>query len=475
MSFESASFAAFLIVVVTGFWALARWRSGQKLWLLGCSLFFYSQFSWNFVGWLALSTAVNFLLGRLLGPGRPFSLVWLRVGLLFNLGLLGVFKYYDFFRESLDDVLGWVGMTSHLPVLAAVLPIGISFYSFQAVAYLVDVHRGRDEACRSPLDFALFMALFLKLLMGPIVRARELLPQLAAPAPAALTHATAATGLILSGVFKRMILANVLSSHGVAEVFAQPEPWSAATLWVVMVAYSVQLYCDFSGYTDLMRGSALWMGLRLPENFHHPYVATNVGDFWRRWHITFSNWLRDYIYFPLGGSHRSRLRTYLNLFLTFFVCGLWHGATWGFILWGSIHGVALALHKAVLDIQRDWGVAPDQVTPSALRELVGWLWTFGIICFSRIFFVSPTLSSAWVYLRRMFSPAWEGAGFDTALLVAIAVGMALQFAGPGLRRFFHGFSDGLPPALRWAFWVLCFLVLLLVRPGGVSPNAYMAF
>ncbi len=473
MSFESPTFATFVLLVVTVFWMLTGRRVAQKAWLLVASVYFYGQFSWAFVAVLAISTGVNFSLSELIGKQHKASLTWLRVGLAFNILLLGVFKYYNFFRESLDDMLDWVGLTSHLPVLGMVLPIGISFYSFQAIAYLVELHQGGEHRAKNLLDFSLFMAYFLKLLSGPIIRAREFLPQLSEESPAQVPNVSTAAGLLLSGLFKRVILASMLSSYGVAEIMSTPDNYSASALWVAMVGYSVQLYCDFSGYTDLMRGISLLMGLKLPENFNHPYVATDVGDFWRRWHISFSNWLRDFIYFPLGGSRVIKLRTYFNLFMTMFVCGIWHGASWGFIVWGSVHGVALAAHKALLDVRRERGDDLSVVSPA--REMAGWIYTFGLVCFSRIFFVTPTLSVAGTYLRRMFDPGAAGDGFDTLLIPAIAAGMAIQFVGPACYRYFVAASDRFTPARRFVFWTACGLVLLLVRPGGVSPNAYFNF
>lgn len=473
MSFESPSFAVFVLLVVSVFWLLAGSRTWQKVWLLVASIWFYGQFSWAFVGILTVSVGVNWMLTPLIGPDSPRSMAVLRAGVLFNLGLLGVFKYYDFFRESLDDMLSWVGLSSHLPVLGMVLPIGISFYSFQAIAYLVELHRGSGHRPASTVDFALFMVYFLKLLSGPIIRARQFLPQLEAPAPQTVPDVSTAVALLFSGLFKRVILASLLSSHGVSEIMSAPDNYAAAALWVAMVGYSVQLYCDFSGYTDLMRGISMLMGIRLPENFNHPYVATDVGDFWRRWHMSFSNWLRDFIYFPLGGSRAGRARTYFNLFMTMFVCGLWHGASWGFIVWGSVHGVALAAHKALLDLRRDNG--EDVTRVSASREVVGWLYTFGLVCFSRIFFVSPTLEQAWSYLTRMFNPSSIGDGFDTLLVLAITVGMAIQFIGPWLFRRFIAVTDQLAARNRVLLWTGCLLLLILVRPGGVSPNAYFNF
>jgi D-alanyl-lipoteichoic acid acyltransferase DltB (MBOAT superfamily) len=473
MTFESSGFVLFILLVVTVWWLLAPRRVAQKVFLLLASIWFYGQFNWMFVGLLAVSTVVNWFIGLRVGPNEAGSLTWVRIGLAFNLLLLGFFKYFNFFRDSLDGVLGLVGLQSHLPVLTLLLPVGISFYSFQGIAYVVDVHRGQSPRATSLLDFSLFMGFFLKLLSGPIIRGRDFLPQLAAPSPPLAPDVSSAVGLLFSGLFKRMILASIFSGHGVHEAFSVPENYSAAALWVSMVGYTIELYCDFSGYTDLMRGFALLMGFRLPDNFNHPYIATNVGDFWRRWHMTFSNWLRDFIYFPLGGSKKGRARAYFNLFMTMFVCGIWHGASWGFILWGSIHGVALAFHKFLTDLRRDRGEDTGQQSPA--RETFGWLTTFLLVCLTRIFFRTPDLDTALTYFRRMFDLTVVGDGFDTLLLPAIVAGLAIQYVGPPVYVWFVRASDSFDVRKRFVFWSVVLILLLLIRPGGQSANAYFGF
>lgn len=474
MSFESYSFGLFALTTISLYWASARSRVAQKWVLLSASVLFYGLLGWGFVALLAVHTVANWGVSARI-DGGPQSARWLRVGVGVNLGLLGFFKYYDFFRESLADALGVLGLTSHLPALQIVLPIGISFYCFQAIAHLVELHRGASPRAKNLLDFALFQSFFVQLLMGPICRGRHLLPQLEAPAPKRLDRVPEAISLIAVGLFKRMVLASALFSHGVAEAFFAPDNFSAAALWVAMIGYTVQIYCDFSGYTDLMRGVALLMGFDIPDNFNRPYIATSVGDFWRRWHITFSNWLRDFIYFPMGGSRVGKARTYLNLFTTMFVCGIWHGASWGYVIWGTVHGVALVLYKVALDAKRARGIDPKK-TPSPLAERVaGWFWTMGIVCFSRVFFVSPDLSTAGEYLTRMFDRSSAGAGFGHVLVVATIVGLAWNFVGHRVRDGHAQVARSLPKVGQVAFWAATLLFLLLIRPGGVSPNAYFGF
>lgn len=474
MSFGSISFGAFTLLVLTVYWALAPSRRAQKVLLLAASLAFYGLLGWGFVALLAVHTVANWALSTRIDGGAA-SLQWLRVGIGLNLGALSFFKYYDFFRESLDDALATLGLVSHLPALQIALPIGISFYCFQAIAHLVELHRGTSPRARSFLDFALFQSFFVQLLMGPICRGRDLLPQLEQPAPTRLSRVPDAMSLIAVGLFKRMVLASALYSHGVSAAFLAPDNHSAVALWVAMVGYTVQVYCDFSGYTDLMRGIALLMGFEIPDNFNRPYIATSVGDFWRRWHITFSNWLRDFIYFPMGGSRAGKLRTYFNLFTTMFVCGIWHGASWGYVLWGTIHGVALVLYKVRLDAKRARGIDPKATRGPVAERILGWFWTMGVVCFSRVVFVAPDLDSAGLYLRRMMDSTSVGVGVDHVLLLATAVGLGWNVVGHKVRDGCAAFTRALPRAAQALFWLAALVLLLLVRPGGVSPTAYFGF
>ena len=475
MPFESAAFLLFLLVTLTAFWALRRWRPAQKVLLLVASLGFYATYSWHFVGLIVVSILGNHLFAHRIHHFVGFARErWLYIGVVANLLLLGWFKYYGFFVETLNDAFVVMGFGAHLPILQVVLPVGVSFYTFQAIAYLVEVHRESGPKAKNLLDFALFMTFFPQLLIGPICRGRELLPQLEAPAPARIEKLPFAISLILSGLFKRMILASLLFSYGVSDAFHVPENYTALGLWIAMIGYTIQIYCDFSGYVDLMRGCALLFGIEIPDNFNNPYSAASIGDFWRRWHMTFSSWLRDFIYFPLGGSHCSRRRSYLNLFATMFFCGIWHGASWGYIVWGTLHGIALVMYKYGLDERRSRGENVKRpLTP--LEWTRGWLWTLAVVSFSRVFFVCSDLGVAGVFLRRMFTPGLEGEGMDFILLPVTLLGFSLHFWGDIIRDRFVRWSEAVPLAGRWVFWLAALYLLLTIRPLGVLPNAYFRF
>ena len=475
MPFESAEFLLFLLLTLTAFWALAPSRTAQKVLLIAASAWFYGSYRWDFVGLLALSVAGNHLLAGAVcrNAGRARGR-WLAVGVGANLAALAWFKYSVFFAETVNDAVFALGLGGGLTIPQVVLPVAISFYTFQAIAYLVEVHRGSGPRAKSLLDFALFMAFFPQLLIGPICRGRDLLPQIEARAPARIEKLPLAVSLILSGLFKRMVIASLLFELGVSDVFQSPENYTAAALWVALVGYTAQIYCDFSGYVDLMRGCALLFGIELPDNFNNPYSAASVGDFWRRWHMTFSRWLRDFIYYPLGGSRRRQRRVLLNLFATMVFCGLWHGATWGYVLWGAVHGAALALYKFLLDRRRARGEDSAR-QPTALAWLRGWAWTMFVVCTSRVFFVCSDLATARVFLIRMCTPGLRGGGFALLLLPLTLAGFALNFVGDAVRARFVRGSEALPLPLRWAFWLAMFFLLLALRPAGVLPNAYFSF
>jgi len=475
IQFESSRYVLFFLGVLSTYWLLGGSRKAQKVFLLGASFLFYATYSAGFVVALVAAILANYHFGnRIADSSEQDSKRWLRAGVLANLLLLGVFKYYGFFVESLTGVFAVLGFEAHLPILQIILPIGISFYSFQSIAYLVELRRETGHRAKSLLDFALFLGFFPQLLIGPICRARQLLPQIEAPAPRRVERVPHAISLILGGLFKRMILGSLLFSSGVSEILYTPENFAAPALWVAMIAYTIQIWCDFSGYTDIVRGCAMLMGFEIPDNFSGPYIATSIGDFWRRWHITFSHWLRDFIYFPLGGSHCPRPRAYFNLFMTMFVCGLWHGASWGFIIWGVLHGLALVLYKFNLDRSRDRGIDP-KAPQAPLIRIRGWLWTMAVVCFSRIFFVTSDLSAAATYLERMFDFSLPGRGFELILIPVTLIGFALNFWGADLRDRFVAFSEELTLTPRLALWFAAFLVVTSLRPLGVLPNAYFQF
>jgi alginate O-acetyltransferase complex protein AlgI len=343
MLFYTPEFLVFSLILVA---VLAVFHRGapRKVVLLVASYVFYMWWNPAFIVLIVFATAVNYLAG--VGLGRNSSStrrkLLLIACLVSNLGLLGVFKYFNFFEENLLAVMQMLGYEVSWFQPKIVLPVGISFYTFQSLSYTIDVYRGRLPICRSPLDFALFVAFFPQLVAGPIVRAADFLPQLTRPTSFCFDRT--AFFLILRGMAKKVLIADNLAVFSDA-VFSDVTRWPSVVIWLATLCFSVQIYCDFSGYSDIAIGVGRALGFHLPLNFNRPYFATSPAEFWHRWHISLSTWLRDYLYIPLGGSRHGSLMTARNLMITMLLGGLWHGASWNFVLWGFLHGIALIVHR----------------------------------------------------------------------------------------------------------------------------------
>ncbi|MCK9900348.1 MBOAT family protein [Frankia sp. Cpl3] len=343
MVFPTIEFAAFLVIVMAVSWLLMPIPALWKPFILGASYFFYAYADARFVLLIMASTLINQAAAVAIHRWRDRRI--LIAAIVCDLGLLGWFKYYGFFALSVDRALQDVGLPAPLPLLQVALPIGISFFTFQALSYVIDVWRG-DIRPVSLIDFAVYEAFFPHLVAGPIVRASEFTPQLASPRDPRQVQVTRAIFLIGGGLVKKVVLADLIATRIVDPVFDAPGQHSALEIGVAVYGYAVQIYCDFSAYSDIAIGVALLLGFRFPDNFDRPYAAVSLQDFWRRWHMTLSRWLRDYVYLPLGGNRRGRRRTYLNLMITMTLGGLWHGAAWTFVLWGALHGAGLAAERA---------------------------------------------------------------------------------------------------------------------------------
>ncbi|MBN2496779.1 MAG: MBOAT family protein [Deltaproteobacteria bacterium] len=497
MLFPTAQFALFFLIVLSISWLVRRKRVYQKLFLLAVSYFFYGWWDWRFPILLLVSSLLDYICGegivwcrrsdpertqpvpegamaRFLSAFPDDKRFWLLASIFFNVALLGFFKYYNFFQENLTALAGFFGLQAHLAVLEVILPLGISFYTFQSLAYTFDLYFGHGDKAASLLDFLLFLAFFPQLLLGPICRSRDLLPQLMREHPEKVPDLTRAISLIGSGLFKKVFLATFLGTHLVNDAFVAPENYSSLELLVAIYAYTAMIYCDFSGYTDLARGTGLLLGFHLPENFNAPLASTNIGEFWRRWHMSYSRWLRDYIYFPLGGSKGNPLRTYFNLFVTFLVGGLWHGAHWKFVIWGIIHAFALIGYKASLDLRRYLGWDLKKVHPWWYL-LCSWFVTFHICALARVFFRSVDMETAGMFFSRLAELSVYGRGIELMLLLATALGIGLNFFGRHIRVAFEWAHDRVPAFLRPVAWILVAWLLVTVKPADVAPYIYFAF
>ena len=470
--------------------------------MLAASYWFYAVWDARFVLLLAGMTLGNKAAAAANArAGDPMiKRVLVGAAVALDLGVLAFFKYYDFFTDSLERN---IGISS--PALDIVLPIGISFFTFQAISYVVDVHRGQTPPAPM-LDFAVYLSFFPQLVAGPIVRASEFLPELAAERRPDQVEAGRAVQLIGRGLFKKVVISDFLARAIVDEAFGTPTEYGAVDMLFGIYGYAVQIYADFSGYTDMAIGLALLLGFRFPQNFDRPYAATSIQDFWRRWHMTLSRWLRDYLYFPLGGNRKGRFGTYRNLLLTMTLGGLWHGAAGVFIMWGLYQGAGLAAERLAADArgQRDrpvrirdvrleklarlhvglttrpWREDPSSPTPFTAikvhRLWLGRLVTFHFVCGGWVLFNSDTLGQAGEVYGRLIRGWGMGPELLTPLiLVAIVGSIMAQFVPPLLARQCSVAMASAPlgvTAVGFAVWIM---IVVALGPEGVSEFIYFQF
>jgi D-alanyl-lipoteichoic acid acyltransferase DltB (MBOAT superfamily) len=465
MLFPTIEFAIFFPIVLAISWALMSRPALWKPFIVLASYVFYAAADPRFCLLLAAITVGNQVAVRAIrATGDERRAKWI-CGLAVggDLLVLGVFKYYAFFVADVGDVLDTVGLGLPLPLLTVALPIGISFFTFQAITYVVDVKRGDAEPA-SLIDAAIYLSFFPHLVAGPIVRASEFLPQLATPRDPNRVAVGAGLALIALGLAKKVAIADTLAREVVDPVFGVPEAYFAPDAILATLAYAVQIYCDFSGYTDIAIGLALLVGFVFPQNFNSPYRATGFRDFWRRWHMTLSRFLRDYLYIPLGGSRGSRLFTYRNLLITMILGGLWHGAAWTFVLWGAFHGVALCTEHA-LDGRL------GRRTPAWLRGML----TFALVCFGWILFRSTDLDVFLAFLGRLVDPGpatlWTA---PVAIMIAVVIGAQLLRERP-LDRLQVRIERLRPALLAVGLAAVIVLVGATVPSQGVPPFIYFQF
>jgi len=472
MLFPTLSFGLFFLAVFTLVWAVSASNEWRKILLLLASWVFYGAWDWRFVALLIGSAFLNWGAARIIasldedydaGSRKAVMLA----GVVANLGVLGFFKYYGFFLEQMGGLLASLGFARDMPLMEVVLPVGISFFTFQGMSYLVDVWRGRIEAARL-LDVTLLMSFFPHLVAGPIVRGSDLLPQFQETPRLTRDMASAAFLLIVWGLFKKAVIASELSTQLVDPVFFDPAAHSRLDLAAAAYGYAVQIYCDFSAYSDMAIGIAALLGYRFPRNFDQPYRAASLQDFWRRWHISLSSWLRDYLYIEaLGGNRKGFARQCVNLMTTMLLGGLWHGAKWTFVIWGGLHGGVLALERIadrVLGKDR-----PHLPRPIAI------LLTFHIVVIGWIFFRAESFEAAIAFLRGLIGGGGESAVLTPLMLVLILGGLAIHFAPPRLLQTIARRLRWLPAPAMGALTGLTVLIVDAMRFEGVAPFIYYQF
>lgn len=476
MQFPTLEFGIFFILIFYISWELYFYTTFRKVFLLVASYFFYATLDLKFLPLIILSPVLNFFFGLWIGveENQKIKKAILAFTVGCNLLLLGVFKYYDFFIENIINFLSSLPLnlspellSSQLPFLNLILPLGISFFTFQGISYLVDIYRGELSYKNSMLDVMLFISFFPHLVAGPIVKANEFIPQLKNKVDPHKIPIFYALSLIVVGLFKKVIVANYLGTNVVDPVFENPSLYSSWDVLFAVYAYAVQIFCDFSAYSDMAIAFAALLGYEFPLNFDQPYSATSLQDFWRRWHISLSSWLRDYLYKPLGGSRGTEKQTYRNLFITMFLGGIWHGASWNFIFWGSLHGLGLSA-------ERYFKLFKDSEN-SLWRKWLARVVTFHFVSFVWIFFRSPSFEKTLELLKQFadFNPPIKI--FNHFYFLLLIIGMSFHFVLP-LRYWRMPAFILKRPRIAFVLGVSFLLTLISTfSPDGISPFIYFRF
>lgn len=467
--FSSGLFLFLFLGFMLVYRLLQPYDRARILWCTLFSVYFYYKSSGIYFLLLVGSVIVDYNLARWIqnAGSRGAKRAWLVFSLVANLGMLAYFKYTNYFFEL------WAGFSGTQPLHFDIfLPVGISFFTFQSLSYTIDVYRGQLKALDNIWDYAFFVTFFPQMVAGPIVRAADFLPQINRPLFISREEFGRGVFLIATGLFKKAVISDYISLNFVDRVFDSPTQYTGLENLFGIYGYALQIYCDFSGYSDMAIGIGLLLGFTFPINFNSPYQSLSITEFWRRWHISLSTWLRDYLYISLGGNRQGRWRTYVNLLLTMLLGGLWHGAATRFILWGGLHGAALALER--------WWKEIFPGTPGRVQRLLGGLWTFHFVCFCWIFFRAQDMDTAWAMLGQIayaFNPQIlpefiSGYGL---VLFWMALGYALHFTPPAWERAAEKSVTSLPLPAKALLIVLVAALVMQVKSSDVQPFIYFQF
>ena len=530
MQFDTALYIWFLLLVFAGNWMLVSRPKLRYLWLLAASWTFYASWNYQLLVLIVFSTVLDYNVGKQIhrADKKSTKLTWLVLSLVGNLGVLALFKYADFFLRSFEAFTHLIGSGTDVELLHLVLPVGISFYTFQTLSYTIDIYRERLEPVDNPVKFALFVSFFPQLVAGPIVRATEFLPQLEEEPEFTSEQQSRALYLMAMGFTKKVVIADYLAVNFVDRVFQQPSMYSSLEVLSGVYGYALQIYCDFSGYTDIAIGSALLLGFQLPQNFDRPYLARNLRNFWRRWHISLSSWLRDYLYISLGGSRNSYpgegsgegwhmfrdwrtyrglivwmglgwailgqtiylagwgaaaivaciimavgdWKTYNNLFITMLLGGLWHGASWNFVIWGAIHGLGLAFTR----MYQRWRERehPDY-EPSTTRKVLSTVATFHFVCFAWIFFRAQEFETAVAVLSQIGNLTVYNPNLTPLVAFVILYSLILHFLPKKIEETIAEEFVELPAVAQASILFVVALGIQRVKSAEVVPFIYFQF
>ncbi len=477
MFFNSLHFLIFLPIVFILYWfAVKNKLTPQNILLLLASYFFYACWDWRFLFLLIFSTVLDYFTGIRIESATKSGTkkFWFWTSIIVNLGFLGVFKYYNFFATSLDDALSSIGIHIDVWLLNVILPVGISFYTFHGVSYVIDIYKERIKPERNFIDYSVFVSFFPLLVAGPIERATHLLPQI--KKPRIFDSAKAIDGLrqILWGLVKKVVIADQCAEV-VNLVYGTPGDFNGITHLLAAIFFSFQIYCDFSGYSDIALGVARLFGIELLKNFSYPYFSRDIAEFWRRWHISLSSWFRDYLYFPLGGSKGGMWMKIRNTLVIFLVSGFWHGANWTFIVWGLLNAIFILPSIIFKSNRKNLDVVANGKTLPSLHEFFAMLLTFMLSTMAWIFFRAKTLEEAFDYFGAMYSHTMFSMPQITPVFLSILIILFVSIEWRGRSDNFAIQAIGLkwPKAIRWSFYL--FLVMMIGAHIQIVETTFIYF
>ncbi|MBK6285032.1 MAG: MBOAT family protein [Draconibacterium sp.] len=467
MLFNSLIFVAFAIIFFLVSKIIGKNVKGRLMWLTTASFFFYGWWDWRFLSLIVISGLIDYFaaLGISRYPGRKKLLLVLSI--IANLGSLSLFKYSGFIAENIDRLLGLNGgfsLAANIPEFFLITPVGISFYTFQSMSYTFDVYRNKLKPTKSILQFFAYLSMFPQLVAGPIVRAETMLPQLLEVKRVTNDKHWDGFQLIVRGYFKKMVIADNLAPLVMAAFSAPDINSSTMFWWGAIIAFAFQIYCDFAGYSDIARGLALWMGYDFPDNFNHPYISTSIREFWERWHISLSTWFRDYLYIPLGGNRKGKFRSYINLWITMLVSGLWHGAAWTFVAWGAVHAFFASAERLT-----GW---PEKIGKSSVAKFLAWFIVSIQVLIAWVFFRAENINQALDILKVMFSfqgPFKFGWGLDASIFISVIILRELLSA-----LHLDDKLKGKHPVAEMVFYSVLIAAIIFFRGAG-SEFIYFQF